>query len=237
MAGRPRFVRTTSVFQMSSIPPSSFIRRIPDWKSGAELEVGVATGDARIARAWHADVQPLVVQDRRLDANWNWPRLLFLTDLIERLNAREIRYLYLYLGGPDGRVVILGQAICSIGYPALNDASVQSVFVWYLTKSPDGWLRRHGLATGVMVVEGLLDCAITLSLAAGFEGRIGLHAAEHPSDREISAKLLAVYRRTGLTQLSEAAPSPRPLQRNDGRYFYADPAGALAIHQKFDYLR
>ena len=79
----------------------------------------------------------------------------------------------------------------------------------------------------------LLDIAIVLSQNAGFDGKIGLHAAAAGGEA-----LLAMYENCGLTRLPAVATLPQPIHRNnDGRYFYADEvvaeflAGLLDAHR------
>lgn len=106
----------------------------------------------------------------------------------------------------------------------MADNSKSSLFVWFLSRAPDTYLRT-ALRTDPEGVPKLLmqigvDVAITHSFHLGHKGRIGLHAA--PAGEEL---LLRKYEQDcGMVRLPEDVALPLGFRRlmapNRGRYFY-----------------
>lgn len=126
-------------------------------------------------------------------------------------------------------------------YPHLANNSKSSLFVWFLSRAPDAYLRtalragRDGVPKLLMQIG--VDVAITHSFDLGHEGRIGLHAAPAGADL-----LLRKYEHDcGMVRLPEGVALPLGFRRvmapNRGRYFYHSEETALAASRRLDFCR
>lgn len=127
-------------------------------------------------------------------------------------------------------------------YPALDDHSKESAYVWFLSKAPDEALTTvegHPIAEE-HVPKRLgtiaLDVAVTHSLNHGRQGRLGLYA-----DKGGGQALLDWYRSRGMQLLRADQKLPRTPRRlfkaSDGRYCYYPPDRALKASLALDSLR
>jgi hypothetical protein len=188
---------------------------------------------------WHQNIQPVIDNlPDRLDNGWNWAVMPFWLALVERLRGRELVGYAIMCPSGNGKGVPVGLALLSCGYPALDDPRHGSVYVWYVATAPAQALVQHGIAARPPLLEALVDIAMVESEARGFDGRIGLHAANRGNSPS-SRKLHQAYRsRCGLIPVPPTAQLPGVRRgRNDGRYFYASPAVASARMAALDCFR
>ena len=155
--------------------------------------------------------------------------------LIELLKGREVVAYAVLIKGSQGAVPA-GLVLMSAGYPALDQPTHPSVFVWYLTSAPSQALAALGAKAKPPLLEVLLDIAMVESEARGYGGRIGLHAANDRNSAASRALYQSYLTRGGLTALSGGVALPG-VRRNDGRYFVASPAVALARMTALDSYR
>ena len=171
----------------------------------------------------------------RADRFWSWSVLLPLCHVVQRAKRRYCRPLVIWARTDNGRFLRVGMSILIEDYPYLDVAHPgDSHFIWFMSAADAGVLTSEfGLSQPPALGRVLLDNGIVLSQNAGFEGRVGLHAAAAGGDA-----LLEVYARCGLLRLPPQAELPPPLRRpNDGRYFYADEAVAEALAAALDARR
>jgi hypothetical protein len=146
--------------------------------------------------------------------------------------GRYCRPLVIWAPADNGLFLRVGMSILIEQYPHLDILTpAESHFVWFMSAADKGVLStQFGMSAPPTLGGVLLDCAIVLSLNAGLEGRIGLHAA--PAG---GRALLQFYLKSGLLNLPLAAALPRPIKRrNDGRHFYTDAPAAQRLLQQVD---
>jgi len=117
-------------------------------------------------------------------------------------------------------------------YPHLDASTPRSSdFVWFISAADPGVLAtKFGLSRVPSLARIMLDNAIVLSQNAGFDGRIGLHAAAAGG-----ASLLTLYEHCGMLRLPATAALPQAIRRkNDGRFFHADETAAEALAALLD---
>jgi hypothetical protein len=186
---------------------------------------------------WHQQVQPDIHKlPDRLDEHWHWPSLLLGLSAVELLRQRQLVGYAALVQNNVGLAVPAGLVLLSIGFPALDEPNEDAVFLWYLTAAPTGTLTRLGVAAKPALLEVLVDIGIVESHARGYQGRLGLHAANRGNSPASTALYNSYHRRCGLQSVSSTIKLPG-VRRNDGRYFVATPAIASARIQALDYLR
>ena len=186
---------------------------------------------------WHQQVQPDIRKlPGRLDEHWHWPSLLLGLSAIELLRRRELIGYAALVQNRVGLAVPAGLVLLSIGFPALDEPIEDAVFLWYLTAAPTSTLTRLGVAAKPSLLEVLVDIGIVESDARGYQGRLGLHAANRGSSPASIALYNAYHQRCGLQPVPSTIKLPG-VRRNDGRYFVATPGIASARMQALDYLR
>jgi hypothetical protein len=106
-----------------------------------------------------------------------------------------------------------------------------SDFVWFISAAdPDVLATNLSLSRPPSLARIMLDNAIVLSQNAGFDGRIGLHAAAAGGE-----SLLALYEHCGMLRLPATAALPLAIRRkNDGRFFHADETAAEVLAALLD---
>jgi hypothetical protein len=201
------------------------------------MPVRVARLTHEDALFWHQQVQPEIrnLQDR-LDYHWNWPQLLAALAVFELLRRRELVGYAVLVENALGLAVPAGLVLLSVGYPALDSPSEDSVFVWYLTAAPSAALRFLEVANKPILLEILVDIGMVESEGRGYQGRIGLHAANRGNSPSSAALYSAYQGRCGLQPLPSSAKLPG-VRSNDGRYFTATPNIASTRMAALDYLR
>ena len=138
------------------------------------------------ARWWDEHVQPAA--DRihvRADRGWEWPKIRRRGLALGRalaLTGRGHNYRALTLGierSSTGEFVPFGNLLVVDGYPALDNPSERSVFIWYLADAP--WEATQNVLPDNEIPKAcasiLLDVALTISFDRRYQGRVGLHAA------------------------------------------------------------
>jgi hypothetical protein len=119
----------------------------------------------------------------------------------------------------------------------VENASLNAVFVWYLSTAPDSyWREVANQLPGIpkLVGRAALDAALTISRESLAQGRLWLHADPKGSER------LRTWYGTdcGMTCLGDKAfPSLPPFRMNDGRYFCLTQETALWAHRQMDEWR
>ena len=192
---------------------------------------------------WHQWVQPFVnaVDGPQADKGWRWTWKWANTLLIGGLFGQQPRGFVVGVQ-PDERSFVPCIIMSLVeDYPHLADNSKSSLFVWYLSRAPDTYLRR-ALHAGPDAVPKLLmqiavDIAITHSFDLGHEGRIGLHAA--PAGKDL---LMRKYEHDcQMVRLPDDVALPvgfrKMMAPNRGRYFYHSEDTALAASRRLDFCR
>jgi hypothetical protein len=215
-----------------------FVRHLPSkMVPGRAVPVLVRATKREDTRFWDRYVRRHVraCDPPRADHEWRWRRILGSAGLVARVLGQEptgftlgVEYAELDAFVPCAMVFLAGR------FPAVDDPSVDSVFLWFVASAPRSFLDEAlppELKPG-RLGEAALDIAVTHSLNNGLDGRIGLHADEAGGDT-----LLDWYQARGLTSLAREAPLRRRLSTNDGRYFFFSPETALAFSRSLDEFR
>ena len=106
----------------------------------------MAEGTAKDAIYWHQNIQaPYIADSGRLDREWNWPRLVTWTPILEKVLLRNSVFLQISCATPKGLAFPVGQILVSDGYPFLPNHTQPSVFLWYLAGAPEAALAARGL--------------------------------------------------------------------------------------------
>lgn len=212
------------------------IDRLPT-RSGAHVACRTCDLDRSTIDWWQAEVQPAIAELDRLDAHWNWR---FAHKTLTRLPGgfayrglsvqvfSEMRQAWL----PCAMLLFQPTDV------AFDDPRFRGMYLEYLAAAPAFAMCRLFGAGAAPYGLGLagIDAVVCCSLAAGFQGRLALHASPEGGDR-----LLAFYRnRCGMAAFPREAALPgllRRQRRNDGRYFYFDPLRAITFSASLDALR
>ncbi len=216
--------------------PGHFINKL-DCRSGSKIDVIVTEGRITDAKLWHREIQiPYIASTTRLDRNWDWPKLVFWFNLMERLLGRNTIFFQINAKDHRGNAFPVGQLLLADGYPYFPDIGQPSVFLWYMSATPQNALIAHGLPSDIKLMRALVDTAIQFSFQRGYEGRLLLHAAASGDPSEDNdlfqkyAKAIQLIPYPGGSYIG-------PARNNDGRYFYSDNARSLALTSQLDYLR
>jgi hypothetical protein len=212
-------------------------------KSGIGLPVRVTDLTVEWTRRWHRWVQPFVdaVEGPQADKGWRWPLKWAETVLVGSLLGQQPRGFVVGVQ-PDERSFVPCIMMSVVeDYPYLADNTKASLFIWFLSRAPDAYLRAalHVGADGVpkLLMQLAIDVAITHSFGLGHEGRIGLHAA--PAGEDLLAR--KYEQDCGMVRLPEDAALPPGFRRmmapNRGRYFYHSEETALAASQRLNFCR
>ena len=220
-----------------------FVCRAPT-KSGQDAELRVTRMTFPHVRWWHSHVQPIIDRDpSRADRDWNWLLYVaFATLSGELLDRQPSGYTVGIVARKEGHIIPCALVQLMGNFPALDDHSKQSAFVWFMSTAPDEALtsiaeypipkNRVPKQLGKIA----LDVAVTHSLNQRRRGRVGLYA-----DKEGGDSLTDWYRSCGMEQLSadlRLPPVPRRIFKpSDGRYFYFTPDRAIAASRALDGLR
>lgn len=221
-----------------------FVCRAPN-RGGGYVPLRVAALTPEHVLWWQAEIQPVIDRDpTRADNGWNW----LLVAPFTFLAGTAITH------GPAGYCVGIVDEESEDGFVpcalltlvgrmrALDDHRKRSAFVWFLTTAPEAALRR--LESPPMGRDDVpkrlgtiaLDVAVTHSFNTGRRGLVALHAAPEGGER-----LLAWYRKQGMTALQEGKRLPRGFRRliapNDGRYCYFTKRAAEQASRRLDDLR
>ncbi len=218
------------------------VRRVPT-KSDVGLPIRITELTVEWTRRWHRWVQPFVnaVDGPQADKGWRWPLKWAETVLIGGLFGQQPRGFVVGVMPDDHSFVPCIIMSVVEDYPHLVDDTRSSVFVWFVSRAPDPYLRTALRAEpdGVpkLLMQTAIDVAITHSFHLGHEGRIGLHAA--PAGE---ASLARKYEQDcGMVRLPEDAPLPfgfcRVMAPNRGRSFYHSEETALAASRRLDSCR
>jgi hypothetical protein len=198
---------------------------------------------AKNARWWDEHVQPRIDHGakKRADQGWNWPLYRTTTRLAGSLLLQKPRAVVI---GSEHAAPTFWPCIMLLvveAYPALQDHSRNSVFVWYLSPAPADYfadvvkLTSSETPSATDLMAAGMDVAITLSYNARLRGLVGLHAAAAGGDR-----LIAWYSdpaKGGMNRLQEPHTIPLGLRRllaNDDRYFYHDEVTAFVASWRMD---
>jgi hypothetical protein len=226
-------------------PIASRFVRYAETARKTRVPLAIAEATPQTLALWDADVQPRIRASRefRFDRRWQWPALLKFHHVQETIVGlsgsrppARIRLLQAFAPTADGDAYPVGQVLLACGFPFIRDWNAQSVFLWYLAAAPRDALHAAALPPDLKLMRVLVDIAVQESLANGFDGRVGLHAARSRWNLAANRDLYNRYRHIGL------APLPGGLRasvgrRNDRRYFYLDPPLALDFARRLDYLR
>jgi hypothetical protein len=200
------------------------------------VDIRVTDMTARDALWWDTRLGPKHASiAARADRLWSWSVLLPMCHLVQRTKRRYCRPLVIWARTDEGRFLRAGMSIVVEDYPYLDVRHPgKSNFVWFMSAADSEVLAAEfGMSHPPALGRVLLDNAIVLSQNAGFEGRMGLHAAPAGGDG-----LLAMYGRCGLTHLPATAALPPAVRRvNDGRFFYADEVVAERLAAALDASR
>jgi hypothetical protein len=219
------------------MPAGSFIRYLPSGAIGAApVPVTVVEADVTDAELWDRDIQqPWIAKTNRIDASWRWRTNYLRAALVERSLGRELAYLQLQTAAADGDVFPIGQILLASGYPYPPDRGLPCVFLWFLAGSPPEAARAAGVPAYKGVLAALVDTALQFSYLEGFDGRLCLHASP-AGTADQRAELMERYRKAGLLPFAGRWFAGW-WRRNDGRYFYADPALAAMLTARLDAFR
>lgn len=187
---------------------------------------------------WQRKIQkPFIAPLGGIGSNWDWPALFVACTLTEAAMGRQAISLQIRGEGPNGRAIPVAQAIYSRPYAYPGNPGESCVFVWFIASTPEAALKSFGISHKFATMAPLLDTAIQLSLDAGLDGRIGLHAALGATRKESDA-LVDRYLRQGLSRRTQGKGFFRaPFRREDGRLFYFNPAAARLYAAAQDDLR
>lgn len=182
--------------------------------------------------------EPFIATDpSRLDKNWNWPRYLTASYLLNDVHGRLTEAFQIVISSPTGRAVPVGLAMLVHGYPHPGEPGQMSTFVWFLTSTPASALRAFGVTDRFVVMPLLLDTAVQASRWQGLQGRVALHA-DHRGTRKQQDDLVKRYLDYGLVRRNHLKGSLLSLfRRMDDRYFLYDTASAHACTLKWEHLR
>ncbi len=222
------------------------IRYLKSKNGNERIPVRLQEQNLSVAKFWHNNVQLKFINNLkdRADIGWNWVN-----------KYKRIKKAISFLPGPAEEYVFEGKAGSSGWYPlsmisirnpipALHDNRKDSVYLWFLSTAPDSILRRwFGSKTPGRVGQASVEMVVTLSLAKGYRGLLGLHAS--PKGK----KLRDFYGITlGLDSLNSNVSIPWMIAQptmyvkyghntNDGRYFYADEQVSASVRAAFDSYR
>ncbi|HEV7241629.1 MAG TPA: hypothetical protein VGQ36_20525 [Thermoanaerobaculia bacterium] len=181
------------------------------------------------------------VEVPQADKGWRWPLKWAETVLIGGLLRQQPRGFVVGVQ-PDERSFVPCIIMSMVeDYPHLADNAKSSLFVWFVSRAPDAYLRTalHAESDAVpkLLMQIAVDVAITHSFHLGHEGRIGLHAA--PAGE---APLIRKYEQDcGMVRLPEDVALPVGFRKlmapNRGRYFYHSEDTALAASRRLDFCR
>jgi hypothetical protein len=218
------------------------VRHAPT-KSGTSLPLRITELNLLWTHRWHRWVQPFVdaVENPQADKGWRWSWKWAETVLVGGLFGQQPRGFVVGVQ-PDERSFVPCIIMSMVEhYPHLPDNTKSSLFVWFLSRAPDSFLRKALHAepdrTPKLLMQIAIDIAITHSFDLGHDDRIGLHAA--PAGE---ALLVRKYEQDcGMIRLPESIPLPigfrKVMAPNLGRYFYHSEETALAASQRLDFCR
>jgi len=214
---------------MKLVPPIGFVGKAPSKVTlGKAVPVRITDMTGRDALWWDARFGPYHASiASRPDRLWSWTALLPACHLMQLAKRRYCRPLVIWARADNNQFMRVGMSIVIENYPHLDVAAPSNAhFVWFISAAEKDVLIRHfQMSNPPSLGRILLDNAMVLSLNAGLEGRIGLHAAAKGG-----ATLMQLYVKYGLMNLQSAASLPRSIRRrNDGRFFYADDATAQKL--------
>jgi hypothetical protein len=195
-------------------------------------------GYEQLLRWQRAIHDPFIKPDSaRLDRDWNWPRYLTASYLLNDANGRLTEAFQILVRAPGGAAVPVGMAMLVSGYPHPGRIGDSCTFVWFLTSTPATALRAHGITDRFVVLPLLLDTAVQARRWQGLVGRIALHADDRGTDRQRD-DLVRRYIACGLTRRNHLNGLLLSLSRRmDDRYFVYEEAGAHACTLRWDHLR
>jgi len=200
-------------------------------KKTAGIEIHSA--NMRVGAVWDKYIGPIAAAQIPPRKGYSW-----------RLNFSWVYRQYAIRWEKASSVLRLAVYATDTGFPILSglmtlvegvqyplDKTKKCIYVWFVESAPSAYLIQRTKLVHPISGEALLDEAINRSVAAGFEGRIVLHAAP-PADPQDDHILLDYYRAFGLKRLERSLPRPFGLGTNDGRFFYADEDTADFIIRK-----
>lgn len=213
----------------------AYMQYCPSSNPGSKIPVQVVPLTEKIVHIWVKEIQPYIkTQPNRSDVNWRWGIFYMLTRLIPQIKG------YAILTKTNKNTAIpAGLILCFPKYKWLADHNKLSSFVWFITSAPNEILKTLDVDNPPKVGRCLLDTAVQISMNAGYQGRIGLHAAPAGGN-----KLMSFYRHLDMLNLERNIALPagpaRLLQtrqapqnyQNDGRFFYTDERAAAKITLK-----
>ena len=220
-----------------------FVRRAPT-KSGQDAELRVTRMAFSQVLWWHSHVQPIIDGDpSRADRDWNWLLYVsFATLTGELLDRQPAGYTVGIVVREKGHIIPCALVQLMGNFPALDDHTKRSAFVWFMSTAPAEALMsiaEHPIPKSLVpkkLGKIALDVAVTHSLNQRRRGRVALYA-----DREGGDNLTDWYRSCGMEALSADLRLPPVLRRifkpSDGRYFYLKPDSAMKASRALDYLR
>ena len=219
---------------------SRVISRIPIVGGGAAtVECLVQEAGIRELRAWQRHIHaPYIAPDaRRLDRDWNWPRFLLASYVLNDVSGRLTEAFQIVVEARGGQPVPVGLAMLVSGYPHPGESRQSSTFVWYLASTPAKALNAVGVPHRFLVLPLLLDTAVQASRWQGYGGRVALHA-DHRGTKTQQEALITKYARCGLRRQAHLRGFFLSLfRRMDERYFVYGQASAHACTLKWNYLR
>ncbi|MCC5612960.1 hypothetical protein LC612_41305 [Nostoc sp. CHAB 5834] len=185
--------------------------------------------------AWQNKIQTHIPKGE-IGGKWNWPAIHLGCKFLEMVNFRKAQTYKVCVRNSENQRITVGQVILTNGYAYPGDASEKCVFIWFVASAPEAALQEFGIEKRFVVLPAIVDFAIQLSKANGYDGRIGLHAATGTPKQ--SADLMGKYIKLGLTQRKEQSKYFRaPFRKEDGRLFYFDENGAQAFSDAQNFLR
>lgn len=217
---------------------SRMLQRLPLKGSTQFIDVEIVQGTIDDAGRWDDKIQPHIAKkSERVDAKWRWRQLYKTTSMFEAPLGRQVSLYCLNVPGSDGDSVPLAIMLLSEGYPSLDGSQPGSVFLWFLASAPNEALQHLGYThpKPEMIMSALVDIAIQRSYELGYDGRVGLHAAQEGGRHLYCAyrdqvRMAALRGRAKLTLV-------RKLRGNDERYFWCDPKLSQSLTNSLDYLR
>lgn len=208
--------------------------RFASSKTDSSVRVPIRVSDMNAGDAFWWDTRFGAVHARdasRADRLWSWTTLLPACHLTQLAQRRFCRPLVIWARADNGRFLRVGMSIMIERYPHLDQRDLSdSHFVWFISAADTSVLKaRYGMSHPPSLMRVHLDNAMVLSFHAGFEGRIGLHAAASGG-----TSLFQMYLKY-LQNLDASAVLPSQVRRrNDGRFFFANPTIANLLMQKLD---
>jgi hypothetical protein len=189
--------------------------------------------------AWQRLIhEPFIAPDPdRLDRDWNWPRYLTASYLLNDVHGRLTEAFQIVVRSPIGRAVPVGLAMLVSGYPHPGGPDEMSTFVWFLTSTPSSALHAFGVMDRFVVMPLLLDTAVQASRWQGLRGRVALHADHRGTPRQ-QDDLVRRYLACGLSRRNYLKGSLLSrFRKMDDRYFVYDEVSAHACTLKWNHLR